>query len=398
MARRCSESNLAALAAARRARRTVEACLAPARAALTGCAALFVVAAAIAAQQPAPVPPAAERAAERIRALQREADALATQEKTLLGELRRLEIDRQIQTEQLTRAGTQLKQTQAHLKATIARAAELRDVAANQRPDVEARIVQLYKLGRAGYWRLLLDVDDLQAMGRAYRTAAAMTRLDRERILRHQRTLEALAQERAALEARARESTALQARAAAARAALDRAVAARTELVESIDRRRDLNAQLTGELQAAQHKLQASVTQLGPGGAVSLPIRPFRGALPWPAPGIVVARFGPDSGGGQRNGVEISLADGRPVHAVHEGTVAYADQFTGYGSLVIVDHGEGAYSLYGHLESLDVKRGDRVDPQTRIGASGRTPSGNPALYFELRIDGKPVDPLQWLKK
>jgi septal ring factor EnvC (AmiA/AmiB activator) len=360
-----------------------------------------VAAAGVAAQEPSRAQSAIERASARIRALQQEADALATREKTLLGELRRLEIDRRIQAEELARAEAQSRETKAQLQSTIARAAKLSDAAEAERPDVEARLVRLYKLGRAGYWRLLLDVDDLQSMGRAYRTAAAMTRLDRERIQQHQRTLEALVKERIALEARVRETAALQERAASARAALDRAVAARTALVESIDQRRDLNAQLTGELQAAQQKLQASVTQLGPGrvgAAVSLPIRPFRGALPWPAPGIVIAEFGPLSGGGQRNGVEISLAEGRPVHAIHEGAVAYADQFTGYGSLVIVDHGEGTYSLYGHLESLDVKRGDRVDPQTQIGASGRNPSGNPALYFELRIDGKPVDPLQWLKK
>ena len=58
----------------------------------------------------------------------------------------------------------------------------LRSDADADRPDVEARLVQLYKLGRAGYWRLLLDVDDLRALGRAYRTAAALTASDRERV------------------------------------------------------------------------------------------------------------------------------------------------------------------------------------------------------------------------
>jgi septal ring factor EnvC (AmiA/AmiB activator) len=337
-----------------------------------------------------------------MRALQREADSLASQERTLLVELRKLEVERQIKTAEVARSGAALKETRAQLEATVARAASLSDAVESERPEIEARLVQVYKLGRAGYWRLLLDVSDVQSMGRAYRTAAAMTRLDRERVQQHRRTLDALAKERASLEARARDASALQAKAAAARAAVDRAVAARTALVASIDARRDLNAQLTGELEAAQQKLQASVSQLGsgrPSPAVSLPIRPFRGALPWPAGGIVIAHFGPTrSGGAPRNGIEISIAEGRPVHAVHDGTVAFSDQFTGYGNLVIVDHGNAAYSLYGHLESLDVKRGDHVDPQTRMGASGRNPSGNPALYFELRIDSKPVDPLQWLKK
>ena len=83
---------------------------------------------------------------------------------------------------------------------------------------------------------------------------------------------------------------------------------------------------------------------------------------------------------------------------MHDGVVAYADQFTGYGNLVILDHGDGAYSLYGYLGDMEVARGDHVDAQGRLAASGRNPSGNPALYFELRVDGAAVDPLQWLKR
>jgi len=134
-----------------------------------------------------------------------------------------------------------------------------------------------------------------------------------------------------------------------------------------------------------------------------LPLAPFRGALPWPAQGIVTGRFGRQTNSRfgtsiARSGIGISLAEGLPVHVVHEGTIAYADQFTGYGNLVIVDHGDSNYSLYGYLSSIEVPRGTHVDAQAELGTSGRDPSGNPALYFELRIDAKPVDPLQWLKK
>ena len=83
---------------------------------------------------------------------------------------------------------------------------------------------------------------------------------------------------------------------------------------------------------------------------------------------------------------------------MHEGTIAYAEPFTGYGNLVILDHGEGEYTLYGYLASMYVAVGDRIEANEPIGTSGRSPSGNPALYFELRVDGKPVDPLQWLKR
>ena len=351
-----------------------------------------------------PAEAAARRAADRIRALQREAEGLASQERTLLVDLRRLEVERQLKTEELGGVERNLRDTRTKLAATIARAAALRDAAETERPEIEARLVQLYKLGRAGYWRLLLDLDNLQSIGRAYRTASAMTRLDRERVQQHERTLTELARERQALEEEAKEIARLQARGVSARAAIDRAVAARTALVESIDARRDLNAQLTGELEAAQQRLQGAVTQLGAGGAgVSLPLRPFRGALPWPASGIVTGRFGRQSLGRfgtaiSRNGIEISLADGQVVRAVHEGTVAHAEPFTGYGNLVILDHGDGEYTLYGYLTSMYVATGDRLEGNEPIGISGRSPSGNPALYFELRVDGKPVDPLQWLKR
>jgi septal ring factor EnvC (AmiA/AmiB activator) len=366
--------------------------------------AIAMGAAAVGAQDSPGAQSAIERASERIRSLQQEADALASQEKTLLGELRKLEIERRIKAEEVARADAQLRETTVQLDATVARAAALSDVAASERPDVESRLVQLYKLGRGGYWRLLLDVADVQSMGRAYRTAAAMNRLDRERIQQHQRTLEALATERAALEARARETAGLQEKAAAARAALDRAVAARTELVASIDARRDLNAQLAGELQVAYDRLQQQLASLGSGRAVepvAIPIAPFRGALDWPVAGRISGRFGQRSGRfgdpSIRNGIEIAALEGSPVRALHSGTVSYADPFAGFGNLVIVDHGANTYSLYGYLASMTVARGTAVDSGTEVGRVGSAPAGPAAVYLEIRVDGRSVDPVQWLK-
>jgi septal ring factor EnvC (AmiA/AmiB activator) len=331
---------------------------------------------------------AEQRVAERLRALQKEAQALASQEQTILSDLRKLEIERQMKTEELVAVEQDLRDTKTKLSEAAARADALRQRAEHDRPDVEARLVRIYKMGRAGYWRLLLDADDLQSMGRAYRTAAALTRLDTERVKRHRQTLDDLARERQALQTRAKEISTLQQKAANARAAADRAVSDRAALLKNINERQDLAAKMTAELEAAQQKLQTAVGQSGGRtGAVTLPLEPFRGGLSWPAEGIVVSRFGrqPPVGGVAliKNGIEISLAEGRPVSAIHEG--------------VIIDHGDGAHSLYGHLVSASVKAGDRVTPQTRVGSSGRNPNGNPALYFELRVDGKPVDPLQWLR-
>lgn len=348
---------------------------------------------------------AAGNVTDRLRALQREADLLATQEKTILVELRRLEVERQMKVEELARIDRDMRQTRQKLEETTARASSLRQTVDVQRPDVEARLVQLYKFGGGGPLRLMLDVDDLRSVGRAYRAASALSRIDRDRVREHQRALESLDQQLRDLESRAKQLAQLQADATRARQALDRTVAARAALVESIDARRDLNAQLTGELQAAQQRLQTSVAQLETGRSApdALPLAASRGTLPWPVRGTVARRFGQQSSGRfragvARNGIEISAGEGLVVRAVHEGTVAFAGQFTGYGNLVIVDHGDGAFTLYGYLESLRVARGDRVDAQAELGASGRAPDGSPALYFELRVDGRPVDPLQWLRR
>jgi murein hydrolase activator len=347
----------------------------------------------------------AKRAAERLAALQREAESLANRERGVLAELRKLEVDRAIKVEELAAVERDARGVQDQLAGATKRAEQLRGEAERQRPDVEARLVQLYKMGRAGYWRLLLDVNNLREVGRAYRTAAALNRIDRDRVEEHRRTLAALAAERTALETRAKELAALQRRARDANAAIERAVAARAALVRSIDERRDLNAQLAGELQDAQQKLQATLAAAAagrPAAAPNLPLRPFQGTLPWPADGVVSARFGrqpPNSPGPPvRNGIELSLPEGQPVMAVHGGTVAYADLFSGYANLVIVEHADGAYSLYGHLATTAVKKGDRVEAGTTVGTAGRNPAGNPSTYFELRVDGRPVDPLQWLKR
>jgi murein hydrolase activator len=258
-------------------------------------------------------------------------------------------------------------------------------------------------LGNAGYWRLLLDIDDAQSIGRAYRTAAALTHLDTQRVREHEGTLKSLSSERTALEVQARRVAELRDQAAAARAESDRAVAAQRALVTSIEQRRDLASRMAGELEVAQQKLQVAVAPAGGTTAAVLPIAPFKGSLPWPADGIVLARFGRQRStlnGAElvRNGIEISLAPGHPVLTVHDGVVSYAAPFTGYGMLVIVDHGGGAHTLYGHLSAVSVNKGERVPARTPVGSSGRNPAGNPSLYFELRVDGKPVDPLQWLKK
>jgi septal ring factor EnvC (AmiA/AmiB activator) len=340
----------------------------------------------------------ARRAGERLQVLQREAERLASQESTLLNDLRKLEVERQLKGEELKQLDAEAARVGAELTATTERMEALQKSEAAERPELRARVVEIYKLGRARYLRLLLSTPDLRRIGQASRTVAAMAKLDRDRIASHQRTLAELKSVRATLQERQKAVTTVRAAAEKAQAAAQRAAQARSDLIRDIDRRRDLNAQLAGELQAAQTKLQLALRDIAggtpPADVASLPLKPFRGDLDWPVRGQVKRRFS----GGTSKGIEIAANEGADAVAVHDGLVAFAGTFSGFGNLVILDHGSQTFSLYGDLLEIAVKKGAHMDRGQPVGSVGPTPSGSAGLYFELRIDGQPVDPLQWLKK
>jgi len=129
-----------------------------------------------------------------------------------------------------------------------------------------------------------------------------------------------------------------------------------------------------------------------------------RHRLPWPVNGRVLTGFGsqkhPQFGTLVfRRGIDISARVGDEVRAVEGGVVVKADWFKGYGKLVIIDHKDGMYTLYGNLSQVDVNNGDRVERGKVIGLAGDTGSLKGAkLYFEVRRNGKAEDPLLWLAK
>ncbi len=347
----------------------------------------------------------AERAAARLQTLHQEADRLASQEGTLLGDLRKLEVERQIKTEELRRFDAQAAAAAARLAAVNAEVLRLEQEEEAARPQLEARLVELYKLGDAGYVRMMLSMTDMADMIRATRMVSVVARRDHDQILAHQQRIAELSTSRVEIQENTRKLAALRDDASRARAALEQAVEERNALIADIDRRRDLNAQLSGELQIAQDSLQARLHQTESGGSSSpeplaLPLRPFQGEIEWPVNGNVRQRFGrqPGSASPGTNGIEVGAPEGAPVRAVHDGTVAFADSFSGFGRLVIIDHGGQSFSVYGNLAEISVARGDRVDTGVQVGTVGPSVLGVAGLHFELRVDGRAVDPLQWLKK
>ncbi|MDD1506678.1 murein hydrolase activator EnvC family protein [Pseudomonas sp. CNPSo 3701] len=173
---------------------------------------------------------------------------------------------------------------------------------------------------------------------------------------------------------------------------------------------REAEAQRQRELAAAREKpstpsTTGKRTESGPlvssGATYGGPFASAKGKLPWPVNGRLVARYGTPRGEDARtkwDGVLIGAAAGSQVRAVHGGRVVFADWLRGSGLLVILDHGNGYLTLYGHNQSLLKDAGDIVkagEPIATVGTSGG--QDTPALYFAIRQQGRASDPAQWCR-
>ncbi|WP_339869312.1 murein hydrolase activator EnvC family protein [Pseudohongiella nitratireducens] len=131
-----------------------------------------------------------------------------------------------------------------------------------------------------------------------------------------------------------------------------------------------------------------------------MPFAGQKGQMPWPVNGNITARFGDTFAGGQmqRQGVIVSATAGSAVRAVHPGRIVFADWLRGSGHLIVIDHGQGYISVYSHQQSLSKQSGEWVNRGEVIGLSGNDAgNGQPGLYFEIRQQRQPLDPLAWLQ-
>jgi septal ring factor EnvC (AmiA/AmiB activator) len=127
-----------------------------------------------------------------------------------------------------------------------------------------------------------------------------------------------------------------------------------------------------------------------------------RGSVAWPAQGQIVRNFGlevnPVYGTETTSdGINVATQASTPVSSAGPGTVLYAREFLSMGRLIVIDHCDGYYSVYGHLGEISVSVGDEVEPGTQLGVSGSLPGGQSGYYFEIRMGGQPVDPLGYLR-
>lgn len=130
----------------------------------------------------------------------------------------------------------------------------------------------------------------------------------------------------------------------------------------------------------------------------------LKGKLPWPLDGYIAIPYGTQKDPQFntpifRSGAYIQSDNDLYAKAVYKGKVVFAEWFKGYGQLVIINHGDGYHTLYGSLSEIFTNVGDIIDINQKIGKIGNSGLLNsPGLYFEIRYKGKPLDPLQWLRK
>jgi septal ring factor EnvC (AmiA/AmiB activator) len=163
------------------------------------------------------------------------------------------------------------------------------------------------------------------------------------------------------------------------------------------------NLTMEEELKAAAAKLEKLITELETRrrerklAPDTHYLEIMKGKLPWPYYGEVVARFGtkedPKYNTKIKNtGIDIKTPNNAGIKAIAKGRVVYADRFMGYGNMIILDHSDGFYSLYSNLSEMDCSVGTNVEQADIIGNS------KDILHFELRSEGKPVDPQLWLSR
>jgi septal ring factor EnvC (AmiA/AmiB activator) len=273
------------------------------------------------------------------------------------------------------------------------------------------RVIAMYKLDGAGKMGFLMSAESLQDWAeRKY----AMQRI----LSADERTLVRLSNDRKKLESLYEKQKSQY----ADKETLEKNYAAQIQSIETEKRRRqkllkEIRTQKKMEIDAiealnqAAEKLNATIEALNQEDAdpfsqtahVGENFISSKGLLPMPVKGKIVTKYGLNRIGrlnmeAFRNGIDIQADRGEPVQSVFAGRVLYSEWYKGFGNLMIIDHGNQYYSVYGHLEERFKQKGDKVETSETIGTVGDTGSvTGTGLYFEIRHRGKPMDPVEWIK-
>ena len=392
---------------------------------LVAAVALLAVAAPVLAQTPRKDDPVQaeqrklRQTEQQLRDEKRKAAEARARETSVLAELEQVEQRLADKHKEITRLDTRIGRTLGEVTGLRGEIQQLQKQRAGQELTLSRRLRAMYKVhAQGGALPLLLSGDDPVARAVAVRHLTSLAALDARLIQEYRGTSDRLDDRRRREEARQRELADLKSDAQREQTDADRDAAKRRVLLARVRDEGTYHERMVGELTEATRRLEAFISDLQakqrrlarvppPKGAVVPPGVGFgtlRGRLPWPTEGRIIAAFGaqvhPRFGTRTfRNGVDIEANEGKDVAAVFGGHVVYTGWFKGYGNLIILDHDNEYYTLYAHMAEIGVKEGDDVRQGQRIGTVGDTGSlDGPRLYFEVRYQGKPQDPEQWLRQ
>ncbi len=318
-----------------------------------------------------------------------------------------LEIERQLHAarEENTRLRARLETKMQHIDALRAR----RDVMNERREAsiaaINALLLARYKQSRHPKLKVILENTDLGALQRNLKYYDMLAQAEDERVREHGARASELEQLETALKLEATKLRRLRGQTEAQLNALNESFENRTRVAKSLsqllaDNRANLEQLRRDEKELTE--LVAGVRDQSPSpGPAPAPFDKLKGKLAWPTAGRIAKAPGTAmrDGGAKWSGVIIESAPGADVAAIAAGRIAFADWFRNLGLLVIIDHGNGYMSLYGHNRELQKSAGDRVragDIVASVGDTGGQVSAG--LYFEIRENGTPQDPRKWCRK
>ena len=343
------------------------------------------------------------------------------------GELQ--EIQRSLKEKQssLVQLGRELNGVEKGIGQTMAEIERTRQEAEKKRAQIERRIAALYKGGETGNLRVIFSSESFPQMSENLRYLKSVLENDKKLFARYNEDLARLKGLKARLEQDATRKEGIRNSMEAKKREIEQEQSRKATYLVKV--RQDKQGYLASlkELQANARRLQSMFERLearnrkayssksrSKGGSARASLPPAilvpdkglgaqKGRLTLPVKGTIVDRFGrhkhPDFDSFTvSNGISVAAAAGSPIHAVFDGEVIFADYFKGYGNMIIVDHGGGFFSLYAHASSVAKKVGAKVARNDVLASVGDVDSSKgPMLYFEIRYQGKPVDPSPWFR-
>jgi len=320
-------------------------------------------------------------------------------------ELKKLEIKIAKSSKDLRKTQRKHKKAEKKLKKTRSELKKLKRNLDKQRKLLAAQIRSAYSMGQQPQLKMLLNQQDPSEMGRAM---VYYTYLNKARGKEIQSFISSIEKEKM-LQAKvidvSKELKALLGKKRSSKKKLDRHRNNRKTLLARLEKDID-NQQITLEgLESSRGRIETLLESLGElladipaNPLIQKPFGTLKGKLPWPVKGKLRASFGSTRSQGDLkwSGVVIRSDYDTLIKAVSNGRIAFADWLQGYGFITIIDHNDGYMSLYGYSQELYKQVGDWVESGEVIASVGDSGGqSQPGLYFEIRKQGKPINPKKW---